>query len=193
MSEAVSCHKLLDQNEVGGMISCHPMDLQDKQRQFETEYRDLFAQIYRFIRIRVQHEQDAEDLVSDVIMLAFSKVDSFEPEKGCLSQWLTGIARYKVLDYWRGHHVNVSIEEIEEFLAAPDRGVLDALDNRMLVERLIHDLPQAAKLLIIMRYNDDMTFKEIAAAIGKEPPAVRKLFSRLHEKLRMSAPEMIVK
>jgi len=166
------------------------MDLPAKQRQFEDQYPALFAQTYRYVRYRVPHAQDAEDLVADAILRAYAKLDLFEPEKGNLSQWLNGFARHKVLTHWRDRRVTVSFEELEDVLSSPDQAPSEGVDQRLLAERLMAGLPQTVKALIAMRFIDGLTHEEIADATRKEPQAVRQFFSRLQRKLRLQAQEL---
>lgn len=166
------------------------MDLPAKRRQFEAEYPALFAQTYRYIRYRVPHTQEAEDLVADAILQAYAKLDVFEPEKGNLAQWLTGFARHKVLTHWRDRRISVSFEDIEGVLSSPDPAPSEGLDRHLLVERLMARLPAAVKALVAMRFIDGLSHEEIAAATYKEPQAVRQFFSRLQRKLRLDAQEL---
>ncbi len=160
------------------------MELTEKRRMFEEEYPRLFAQIYRYIRYRVPHAQDAEDLLADTMLQAYAKLRLFDAAKGSLAQWLTGFARHRVQDHWRRRRVTISIEEIEGTLADVGREAED-LDDQLLVERIMAALPAEAKALIAMRFIDGLTHEEIARSIGKDPRSVRQFFSRLQRQLRL--------
>ncbi len=167
------------------------MDLAEKQRVFASEYPHLFGLVYRYVRFRIGSKEEAEDVVSTIVMQAYAKLEQFDEVRGNLSQWMSGIARHAVQDYWRRRRPEVALEPLEEMLPSLAEGAERQTDHRMQVERLLAGLPHETKLLLVMRYEDDLTYEEIAIAVGREPAAVRKFFSRLHEKLRMEFREVL--
>lgn len=163
------------------------MDLNEKQRQFAREYRPLFDFLYRYVRYRVPNVPDAEDVVSDVFAQAYARLDAYEPLLGTLRQWTCGIARHAVATHWRTRRASVSLEAVAETipeLAVPSDA--DAVDHRLRAERALRGLHADAKALLAMRYEDGMTHAQIAEAIGKDPAAVRKFFSRVLTALRLA-------
>ncbi|OGL94734.1 hypothetical protein A2348_02335 [Candidatus Uhrbacteria bacterium RIFOXYB12_FULL_58_10] len=62
------------------------MDQNEKQRQFTREYRQLFDFLYRYVRYRVPSVEDAEDVVSDVFVQAYARLDGYEPLLGTFRQ-----------------------------------------------------------------------------------------------------------
>jgi RNA polymerase sigma factor (sigma-70 family) len=55
----------------------------------------------------------------------------------------------------------------------------------MAIERILERLTGEEKALLAMRYEDEMTYEELAYILGKEVSAVRQWFSRLHRRLRL--------
>lgn len=163
------------------------MDLSEKQRQFAREYRPLFDFVYRYVRYRVPGVTDAEDVVADVFAQAYARLDAYEPLLGTLRQWTCGIARHAVANHWRTRRAHVSLDAVAETvpeLAVPSDA--DSVDHRLRVERAVRNLSPDAKALLAMRYEDGMTHAQIAEAVGKDPAAVRKFFSRVLSALRLA-------
>jgi len=166
------------------------MDLAEKHRLFERAYPELFAFVYRFVCYRIPSRPDAEDVVSDVFVAAIATLDAFDPERGTFSQWITGIARNKIRMHWRQHKPTLTLDTIEELPEATEgAGVQDVVEEHLLIERVMKEVPAEGKVLLAMRYIDDMTHEDIAGVIEKSPAAVRQWFSRLHRALRIRFTE----
>lgn len=155
-----------------------------KHNLFIREYPALFDYLYRYVCYRVVQKQDAEDIVSEVFTEALDNLDVFDPERGNLSQWLTGIARNKIRLHWRLKQPLTFIDEMLEDLSMTEIET-DQIDEKLLVEKIMKDLPAEVKALLAMRYIDGLAHDEIAQMIGKTPAAVRQWFSRLHASLRL--------
>jgi RNA polymerase sigma-70 factor (ECF subfamily) len=166
------------------------MTLPEKQELFAREYPDLFDFLYRFIQSRLFDREEADDVVSEAVTKAYSQLERFDPERGNLRQWLTGIAKYELLTHWRRKKPTVSLE-FEERVPDPKTGeaFTETLDQTMLAEKIYADLPAETKTLVALRYVDDMTYEEMAEVTGKEAPALRQFFSRLHRTLKLEFQE----
>ena len=168
----------------------HDLTMNTDLDRLKGEYASLYPYLYRYVAYRVPRREDAEDIVSDVFLTAVAKLDSFDPGKGTLRQWLTGVAKYKVLAYWRAKKPVVSLDDVFEI---PDptfaTKIIGRLSREFEARRLLKGLRAEAKALLAMRYEDDMTHQEIADATGVEADAVRQRFSRLHRSLRIASTE----
>ena len=167
------------------------MTLRAKQEQFAEEYSELFDFIYRYIYRRLFDRDEADDLVSETFLKAYRELERFDPERGALRAWLTGIAKHELLSHWRRKRPTVSLE-FEECLVDPSTGksFTDALDDRLLAEKMYAQLPAESKSLVALRYVDGLTYEEIAEVTGKEPSAMRQFFSRLHRALKVEFQEV---
>ncbi len=128
--------------------------------------------------------------MSEVFLTALDKLDQYDPERGNLRQWLTGIARFKILNYWRTKRPTVSLDEVFEL---PDKSAatqtLGRVSVQLEVEIIMKKVKPEMKALLAMKYVDGMTYREMAEALGEEPDALRQRFSRLHRQLRVELTE----
>lgn len=122
--------------------------------------------------------------MSEVFLDAVAGLDGFDPERGNLAQWLTGVARNKIRMYWRAKQLTVFMDETIE-QTVPTEPTDPTIDERLIADRITRELPAEAKALLAMRYVDDLTHEEISELTGKTPEAVRKWFSRMHQTLRI--------
>lgn len=161
------------------------MNDSEQHHLFQNNYHALFTYAYRYVMLRVPHKQDAEDIVSLAFMHAYEHIEQYNAARGTMQQWLTGILKYRIIDYWRQQRIVLSIEDIEllNYVEKTCERDLD-LDGKLLFEQLMKKLPIALQTLFILRYIDDFTYEQIATIVHKKPAAIRKTFSLLHKRLQ---------
>ncbi|MDA8234276.1 MAG: sigma-70 family RNA polymerase sigma factor [Clostridia bacterium] len=121
--------------------------------------------IYRSLLKLGAAPADAEDIVQDTFYKALLYIDSVAPEK--FSAWLIRVAlnRYYDLCRKRQRHVEVPLDEvIVEEKGGPEERALDQ-ERREEVEGVLAELPDMYKQLLILKYQLDLSYKEIAALI----------------------------
>jgi RNA polymerase sigma-70 factor (TIGR02943 family) len=91
---------------------------------FESELAQHRPYLLRFARLQLRNETWAEDAVSETLLAALSKPQSFG-SRSQLKTWLVGILKHKVLDLFRGHAREASLSD------AGDIAESDELDNLM--------------------------------------------------------------
>lgn len=169
------------------------MTLTEKQLQFEQQYAELFSYVYRYVYYRIPHAQDAEDIVSDIFLQSYKELRQFDEERGGLKQWMTGIMKRKMIDFWRKRKIVFELDETMLLFDVVDaESTAETIDHRLLLERVMEQLSPQLKALFALRYVDGLTYEEISELVSKKPEAIRKLFSRLHQKLRLQLPEQIL-
>ena len=85
------------------------------RREGQTEMVGRYAErVFAMIARQVPDVMDAQELVQDTFMRAFSHIDSYDARKASLSTWLCRIAYRLTLDFLkrRRPHI-VSIEDTE--------------------------------------------------------------------------------
>lgn len=153
--------------------------------QFSREYEELFAYISRYVAFRVPHTPSAEDIVSETFLYGYAHLDAYNPERGSLRQWLTGIAKNKIADHWKALRPTVELLEAMDVLDAVDHLSTDAsLDAAVTAERILATLTPEARALFTLRFVDGMTYEAIAKTVRKKPSTIRTYFSRALANIR---------
>jgi RNA polymerase sigma-70 factor (ECF subfamily) len=131
--------------------------------------------------------QDAADLLQDVglVVLASSDVPR---DADLFGVWCRSIARNLALHRWRAarrHDAIFAASDLEDAEPGPAVEPLeDAVAVRELLAALLQDLePQTCELLVL-RYVDGKTSREIARELRQSPAAVRMRLMRAREALR---------
>ena len=141
-----------------------------------------------YIRSLVNKPEDAEDLLQQVAMTVASKADGFPEEPHRFTSWSLGIAKNKVLHYWRDHKYKNSvifnteiIEQIERYYGGhvSDYGAIMAT-----LEKCVSKLTRRARLLLQLRYVRDMRPKEMGERLGISPRGISVTLLRIRRSLR---------
>lgn len=152
---------------------------------FSQHYDELFDYVYRYLLIRLQNPQAAEDVTSNTFLMALENQHKYNSKKGSWRQWITGIAKNCLLMHWKKEKITLSLETIEnmEIFTTLISNSSQERDATLTLETFLDSLEPALRTLLALRYVDDLTYKEIANITRKTPGAIRKTFSRLHHNL----------
>lgn len=155
---------------------------------FGLLYDRYAPKIYRFILIKTGRKADAEDLTSQVFMRAWESIGNFEFQGFPFSSWLYRIAGNSVIDYYRTFRSHQDVEEVAEAVQASEdyAGDLDLKADTDRIRSAIRLLDQDQQNVVVMRFVDELSTKEIAAALGKSEGAIRVIQHRALKNLKQS-------
>jgi len=149
-------------------------------------YQRYGDKIFRKCLAIVNHYEASKDLSHDIFLKAFLKLSALkEPEK--FKYWLSAIAYNICIDYLNLKS-SLKTESIDEQFDA----IHDEADseNKLLLEMsiaqlefLMSKLPEADKLILLMKYQDDMSIKQIQIALDMGESAVKMRLKRAKERL----------
>lgn len=162
-----------------------------------AEIYDIFVDpIYRYVYYRVK-SVDAEDLVETVFLKVWENIRQYKPRKKSFSAWMFRIAHNLVVDYYRSSKGNF-IEELTPQLPDQSRehnpirvtqGVLD----QDLLKEAIRKLKKQYQEIIIYKFINDLSSKEIADILKKSEGSLRILQFRALKALKRELIDMGVK
>lgn len=158
-----------------------------KRSAFGILYDYYQPKIYRFIYLKVNKKEDAEDLTHQVFLSAWTKIKEYEERGFPFSSWLYKIARNEVIDFYRQRKEQVSIDDIEPMLISSSNDSANKIDLKIQIEKTkkaIQKLKQDYQDIIIMRFVDDLSVKEVAKVLQKSEGAVKIMQHRAIKALR---------
>lgn len=148
-------------------------------------------QLFRVARSVVRDDAEAEDVVQETYVRAFAALGSFRGEASVMT-WLTRIALNEAHGRLRRRRWLVDLQELETASGARAIVVPLLADNpeadaaraeiRKLIERAIDDLPEAFRIVFVMRDIQGWTIAETAANLDLKPETVK---TRLHRARRL--------
>ncbi len=152
--------------------------------------------LWNFVRRFVADHATAEDLLQDVFVRVLRNANEWQP-RAKVSTWLFTIARNLCTDQARRMSVRKarSLDEnsgdderpLGEKIASHDGGAEEALlrrESSTEIEAALGQLPDEQREVFLMREVLDMSFAEIAAAVGASEPTVKSRMRYALEKLR---------
>lgn len=155
---------------------------------FGLLYDHYQPQIYRFILIKVGKKEDAEDLTHQVFLNAWQNIDGYRIKGFPLSSWLYSIARNQIIDFYRGRKSVQSLENIDPESLAEESREADNLSEKMELDKVmsaIRHLKFDYQDVLIMRFVEDLSLKEAAAALKRSEGAVKLIQHRAIEQLKL--------
>ncbi|MBI2035253.1 MAG: sigma-70 family RNA polymerase sigma factor [Candidatus Liptonbacteria bacterium] len=147
---------------------------------FGLLYNHYQPKIYRFIYFKVGHREEAEDLTHQVFMKAWTNIREYKSRGFPFGSWLYRIARNQVIDHYRTKKDEGPIETVQNVVLASTSDLRD-LDSKLSIEKIratILKLKPEYQEVIIMKFVEDLTTKEIASALEKSEGAVKLLQHR---------------
>ena len=132
--------------------------------------------LYWQIRRMVQSHDDANDLLQNTFMKAWSSIENFRGEAR-LSTWLYKIAINESITFLERERkrLNISLDDQEASLAKTIEADPD-FDGDELQKRLrvaITSLPEKQRLVFNMKYFDDMKYEDMSKILGTSVGALK--------------------
>ncbi len=154
---------------------------------FGLLYDHYQPQIYRFIILKVGRREEAEDLTHQVFVAAWKSMPNYEDQGYPFSSWLYQIARNQVIDHYRLKKPDVDLEEshVQEIASTSDTE--SQVEERLAmgkVQDALRELSQEYQDVIIMRFVEELSVREVAQAVGKSEGAIKVMQHRAIKELK---------
>ena len=149
---------------------------------FVEIYERHVDRIYAFVTRRAENRAVAEDITSEVFEQALRTIPRFEWRGVPVAAWLFRIAANALADHWRerARDANETPPDV------PDSSELEDIDRRIALYQEVERLPDLQRQVIQMRFVEEKSIREVAAALGRSEGAVKQLQLRALENLRKS-------
>lgn len=157
----------------------------DPEQRFRALFDAVYVDLLRFVQRRV-HSNLAEDVVADVMLVAWRRLDDVPTELAAARAWLFGVAHKSLQNTRRreGRQTALTVR-LAQVAPHPDVGdasdvTADRLDTAAAWPRLSAIHQQALALAVL----DGLSAPEAAAVLGISPTAFRLRLSRARKSLR---------
>ena len=187
--------QLFDQRQTVGSPTSEDLELvagvlrKDRKATAEFVARHADA-LYSYVRSRLAPQYEhVEDLVQEVFLTSWQSLSQYRGN-GPLQAWVMGIARHKVEDYYRERLRTP--ESIEDADLEPDKSthvqeiqrLLEQDELRKNTQRVLAVLPEQYRLVLLWRYWEKASAREMALKTGKTEKAIERLLARARAEFR---------
>lgn len=148
----------------------------------------------------LSNKEDAQDVVQEVFLAAYSAYDSFEGKSNVLT-WLMAILNRKVADFYRKKYKSEPNIRLDHFfdetgswknndvlndwnVSGEEDELLDNKDFNKTLEECIEELPSKWKILLKMYYIEEKKAPEVSQELNVSTTNLWKILQRSRMQLR---------
>ncbi len=161
-----------------------------KDRKATAELVERYSgPVLSYVRSRLlPRAEHVDDVVQDVFVAAWQYLPGYRGTSP-LGAWILGIARHKVEDHYRRRMRSFESwdESSAEVLMDGSPPVDEELDRRRMsdrAQRVLADLPEHYATMLLWRYWEGRSSREIAEAAQRSEKAVERLLARARENFK---------
>jgi RNA polymerase sigma-70 factor (ECF subfamily) len=161
---------------------------------FAELYEINFERVYAYVVKRVRDRAETEDLTAEVFHQALANLKRFEWRGIPFAAWLFRIAANLITDRWQrsGREVAEEPGQIEAAQVESAKGKsgqlgsaeIEEVERRATLFRLVESLPAEQQRVVVLRFVEEKSIKEVAREIRKTEGAVKQLQFRALTSLR---------
>jgi RNA polymerase sigma-70 factor, ECF subfamily len=152
---------------------------------FAELYENNFERVYAYVVRRVGDRAETEDLTSEVFHHALANLRRFEWRGTPFAAWLYRIAANLISDRWQRSKRENLVDEPEQIEGAQARNVVfDEVERKATLFRLVETLPEEQRRVVVLRFVEQKSIKDVAREIRKTEGAVKQLQFRALTSLR---------
>jgi RNA polymerase sigma-70 factor (ECF subfamily) len=149
------------------------------------------TKVYGLLRSMGATSVDAQDLAQETFIKAYCKLPQYQLESS-FAAWLYKIAVNTLKDFYRKkipipiENAYGALEETEQRKQGanvPERKYLNK-ELREELRQLLYTLPEQHRLIMVLRYSNDLSYGEIASIVGVSERKVSNCIYRAKKNLR---------
>ena len=149
----------------------------------EPMVREHHPRLRLFLLSQVHDHSTADDLAQDVFLSAMRHCEKFDVSRPAWP-WLRGIARNRLLEYWRESSREIATDSVEALVAEEQRlepGRADEVEEQRLaaLRVCVEHLAPESRALLNLAYGESLTGDDMAARLKRKVGAIRVALHRL--------------
>lgn len=156
------------------------------QDAFGELYDRHVVRVYRHIYYMVGNAAEAEDLTAQTFLRAWEAIGRYEVRGAPFVSWLLRIAHNLGVSHLRSKRESAQLHDgmVDDKPRRDPETVLEQSADEELVREAILRLRDEQRQVIILRFIEDLDYREVAEIIGKSVAAIRVIQHRALNSLR---------
>ena len=154
---------------------------------FADIYDNYFELVYAYVARRSRDRDEVEDLTSEVFRKALANLPRFRWTGAPFAAWLFRIASNLIADRAKRVAKEGNVP-LDDNLAAPVgerlQSSLEEVEQMARLFRVVGKLAEDQRRVLVMRFAEERSIREIANELGRSEGAVKQLQFRALENLR---------
>ncbi len=173
--------------------------VQGDEKSFAKIYDEYINNIYRFVFLKLNSRESAEEIVQDVFWELW-KTAKREKAINSIRALLYKIARFKIADYYRSQNITDEADDINGHIdvSNDDLSAEEWIDIKIDIDQLkkaLIELKGVYRDVVILKYIDELSNAEVAEILQKTEANVRTIGHRAIKQLKsalrdLSKPEL---
>ena len=149
---------------------------------FAELYEQNFSRVYAYIAVRIHDRFEAQDLTAHVFQQALANIGKFKWRGAPFIAWLYRIAANAIADQARKKSRELTETEVATISSVDSD--LEQVERRARLFSAVESLPEDQRRVILLRFGEEKSIREIASALNRSEGAVKQLQFRGLENLR---------
>lgn len=160
--------------------------IQRDQEAFGELYDRHIVRVYRHIYYMVGSAPEAEDLAAQTFLRAWEAIDRYQVRGAPFVSWLLRIAHNLGVSHLRARRETSQIHDgiVDDKMRRDPESAYQQTAEEELVREAILRLRDEQRQVIILRFIEDLDYREVAEIIGKSVAAIRVIQHRALNSLR---------
>ena len=151
---------------------------------FAELYEQNFHRVYAYVARRVRDRAETQDLTAHVFHQALANLGKFKWKGAPFASWLYRIASNAIADQAKRKLRESGNQPELPSEIATNAADLEEVESRARLFSAVDKLPEDQRRVIVMRFADEKSIREIADELGRSEGAVKQLQFRGLENLR---------
>lgn len=168
-----------------------------REQAFTALVRRHQEKVYWVCRRMLNSHEDADDVAQNVFVKVYKSLDGFN-EDAQFFTWAYRIATNESINYLRSKKVRnaIGLDDILEEPAGkdvhPDHALMKSEQSKI-IEEAVESLPEKQRQVFVMRYYEELSYEEIADALGTSVGGLKAnyfhAFKKIEEYLKKRLPD----